>query len=371
MLHVARRNFRENEPHSGYSVLFSMILALVIGFYFVINAISIYVQSLNYADPLVSLQFVQQSFFGRSLFPYPVGSYVLFAVLFFITVIVVYIFLVKSKESKSSDGPNSNNGSSGQTNGSKAILSIDLELSRKAFHIALIGVIVCYIIIGQLVTTGVFEHLAELYSADRFINNFIPYGDLVLADYLPWMGNLWAMFVFIVVFFLAIFTDFVRLYEPRYNPLKAVAKSWRESERRTFAPHVYICIGCLIPVIFFKPPIAAAAIGIAALGDASATIIGITQGTHRVRNTKKTWEGCLGGFIGSFAFAFLCYLAIISLTDTYGASYAGTVGGGVIIALVGATTFFLLDYLNPPISDNVLNPVFCGITMFLVSLVII
>ncbi len=360
---VARQNYRDKIWNGVASILFGIIICLIIGIYFVSNAVFIYINSWTFTDPLEKLQYVQNQFCQVGLFSYPIACYVLFACLFFLMAIGTYIIYINHYKRVKSPGERATD----------ATHPLDLELSRKVFHIGLIGIVICYIVIGRVVLMGIFGYLSNLFSFEKFLGNFIPYYDLEFNEILPYMGQQITMLALMMIFFFVLFTDFVRLYEPRYNLLQTVSKTWRKSEEQTFGPHIYILLGCMIPVLFFKPPIAAATIGIAALGDAMATIAGVTKGTHRLRETSpKTWEGTIAGTIGSFLFGFLCYLAIISLAPIYGTLYQGSIVEGVIICLVGALTFFVLDFLTPPIpiSDNILNPIFCGLTMFFTSLII-
>ena len=109
-----------------------------------------------------------------------------------------------------------------------------------------------------------------------------------------------------------------------------------------------------------------ATIAIAALGDAFATIIGISYGKRKLRGGKsrKTLEGCIAGFIAGFGFAFLSYLFLLPKYPD------GNLIEGLFISLTGALILFLIDFYSPPIkaSDNILNPVFCSIAMFAISL---
>ncbi len=364
MLHVAKQNYTEKLRVGFGSILFGVILCLIIGLYYIVYGVLGYLHAMSLEGlgytPTQILQGVQENFFMNGVFSYPIGSYVLFAMLFFLVAIGIFAILERSKPEPDLKAFYT------------ASNKLDLELSRKVFHIALLGVIVCYIIVGEVVVTGIYGHLSKIYALDNFPGNFIPYYDFNLTSFVNYSGQQMTLFILMAIFFLFLFTDFVRLYKPKYYLLRTVSTTWRETERTTFGPHVYQILGILIPVLFFRPPIAAAAIAISALGDASATIVGVTKGKRKLRaSSAKTWEGCLAGFIGSFVFGFLCYFAVIGLASVYGSTYEGTVVGGLIISLGGALTFLILDYSTPPISDNLLNPVFCGLVMFLISLVII
>jgi len=350
MIYVTKQNFHVPERSIIYSAIMGIALTCIVGFYYIIVALS-------YSYPSIALEVVQESYYKAGLFPYPMGSYVLF----FIPMILVAIGLYVYRERKKKDFiilPRIKNSN-----------SIDLELSRKVFHIGLIAILVCYICLGEMVITNIYNHLNVIYSFEQFPGNFIPYYNFNLDSFTPYMGKIMLIFAFMNLFFFLILTDFIRIYEPKYYLLKTISKSWKECEEKTFGPHVYLTLGCMIPALFFSPPIAAAAIGIASLGDGTATIIGITKGSHKIKeSSNKTWEGCIGGFLGAFFFGLLCYIAMIYLFNLYGSFYEGSILEGVVICLIGALIFFMIDYLNPPISDNLLNPVVCGLVMFCISL---
>lgn len=367
MLIIAKRNFRENQQYGGYSIIVTVAISLCIGLYYIINAISIYIQSLSYLDPLSRLQFVQGRFFLAGLFPYNIGAITLFTLPLFIIAIGIFAWAVNITEKKGM--------SKGDPGPTKAKNSIDLEISRKLFHIGLIALLVLYIMVGKMVVSNIFGYYSDTFCSGNLAGNFIPFDDfynLNLTSYEPYMGQTMMMFAFIVVFFLVLFADLVRIYKPKYYLLKTISQQWRSYERGSFGPHIHMLMGCLFVIIFFRPPIACVAITITALGDGVATIIGVAKGKRKLRaGSEKTWEGAIAGFLASFIFGFMLYFVMIGLASIYGPFYQGTVLGGIIISLVGATTFFIIDYISLPISDNILNPVVCGCVMWLVSLVII
>ncbi len=368
MLFIARRNFRENQRHGGYSILVTVLAAVVVGIYFMVNAVSIYIESLTYMDPSLRLEFVQESFYVVGLYPYNFAAVVLYSLPLFIITIGVFAWAVDFAENKGL--------SKGANNPQKTTSSIDLEISRKLFHIGLIAVLVCYIIVGKMFMTNIYSYYSEVFTSGNLAGNFIPFDDFFnnhLLNYEPYMGQTLILFAFIAVFFLLLFTDLVRIYKPKYYLLKSISQQWRAHELHSFGPHVHMLMGCIFVAVFFRPPIAAVALTITALGDGIATIIGVTKGKRPLKKgSKKTWEGAIAGFLSSFILGFMLYFTMINLAPIYpGSFYQGTILGGIIISLVGAVTFFFIDYISPPISDNILNPVVCGCMMFLVSLIII
>ncbi|MHA1266511.1 MAG: hypothetical protein ACTSRS_14850 [Candidatus Helarchaeota archaeon] len=357
---ILKKNYRAKEWYGVGSISGCLIICCIVGGYYIVKAIEVYFASFNFSDPLDRLIFVQEGFYRSGLYPYPWGSFVLYACLFFITAIMVNVIWqnrFSARVSLASTSP-------GYTN------SVDLEISRKVFHIALIGVLVLYFGLGEMLTTNIHLHFIDIFPSEKFVN-FIPYSAFPYQNYTPWGGQIFTIFAFTVIFFFMLFSEFIRLYHPKYDILKTMARTWRKKEQGTFGPQVYTMLGGLVPALFFTPPIAAVAIIIGAIGDASATIIGVTKGKHRIRATsKKTWEGCIAGFLGSFICGFVIYLAIINLAGEYGALYQGTILGGAILAFGGALTFLIVDFLDPPINDNLLNPICAAIVMLLISILI-
>jgi len=111
----------------------------------------------------------------------------------------------------------------------------------------------------------------------------------------------------------------------------------------------------MAPVFFFPFGVFAAAALIATIGDGAASIIGMKYGKHHFpKNSSKTLEGYISGFLASFGIAVLCLwifepqLVLIKIA---------------VIAIAGATIFLITDLLSLEVDDNMINPIFCGIVM--------
>jgi phosphoserine phosphatase len=97
----------------------------------------------------------------------------------------------------------------------------------------------------------------------------------------------------------------------------------------------------------FPAPANYAAIAIFAFGDSSASIFGnLFSRTPLPFNKDKSLEGSVAGVF----FAFL----------------AGCLFVSPIIALVGAVVAIFIEYLPLPVNDNLLIPLFTGLTLFLI-----
>ncbi len=252
-----------------------------------------------------------------------------------------------------------------------AIAPMDLEIARKLFHTVIDAVLICYLFIGDFVSIAVFSSATAMGTTHGYTQFFFIVHALIWMKtpyIIPNAGQMITVFAILIVFFIASFSDLIRLYKFRYYPIKAVSNIYREKERYFFGPHIYLAAGGLFAVLFFPPKIGMATIAIAALGDAFATIIGISYGKHKLHGGKsrKTWEGCIGGFIAGFGFSLLSYLVLLPQYPD------GNLLEGIIISLTGALVLFLIDFYSPPIkaSDNILNPVICSIAMFTISIII-
>jgi dolichol kinase/phosphoserine phosphatase len=119
------------------------------------------------------------------------------------------------------------------------------------------------------------------------------------------------------------------------------------AERYEFAAApLYFAIGILATLIIFSAPVNGAAIAIFTLGDSTASLFGgLISKKPLPFNKGKTVEGSLAGFF----FAFL----------------AGTFFVSPVLALIGAVVAMAIESLPLPINDNILIPLFTGLTLLL------
>ena len=172
-----------------------------------------------------------------------------------------------------------------------------------------------------------------------------------------------------------LFTDVVRIKKYRYYPIKTLAKVYRDKERLVLAPHIYLTTGIFFVIVIsslidivtntpislsYSAHIVTITIMVSALSDAVATIVGVTKGKRHIRGGKKTWEGWIGGFVSAILLGLLSFGVLIP-------QYGGDILVGILMAVVSAVVFGLIDYLSPPISDNILNPLAIGLALGLLS----
>jgi dolichol kinase/phosphoserine phosphatase len=125
------------------------------------------------------------------------------------------------------------------------------------------------------------------------------------------------------------------------------AASQNELYQLVLAP-VYFAIGILLALVLFPAPASSATIAIFSLGDSTASIFGrYFAKTKLPFNKDKSLEGSLIGFF----FAFL----------------AGSLFISPLKALIGAAVAMTVECLPLPVNDNVLIPLFTGLTLVLLG----
>ncbi len=115
------------------------------------------------------------------------------------------------------------------------------------------------------------------------------------------------------------------------------------------------------PILFLPFGVFCAATLIATIGDGAASIFGLKFGKKKTpKSSKKTIIGYIAGFIASFGvsiFALWLFEPKILLIKK------------IIISISGALMFFLIDIINLKVDDNILNPIFCGLLMWIVYII--
>ncbi len=168
-------------------------------------------------------------------------------------------------------------------------------------------------------------------------------------------------FAFVFMFQIA---DLARLN--KYYMLPNWARKWylsmRPEETETFIASTPLVLS-FTPFIFTPFPIFASVAIITTGADALACIIGKKFGSHKLRkNSKKTIEGFIAGGLSTFFVVLLVlngyyYLMPISMIKI------------LTMAILSTCIFLLIDYLTLSISDNILNPLLTGFTMWLIYII--
>lgn len=138
------------------------------------------------------------------------------------------------------------------------------------------------------------------------------------------------------------------------NVLHLLGKSMRRKENFEFIRPTVLVLS-FVPIFFFPFCIFAASILIATIGDAAASIFGLKFGKKRFpKSSEKTIVGYIAGFLASFGIG----LATVALLSPNLYLYKI-----IVIGISGGFTFLIIDLLNLPIDDNILNPFFSAIVM--------
>ena len=141
-----------------------------------------------------------------------------------------------------------------------------------------------------------------------------------------------------------------------------LGKTLKKNEIYEFTRPVALVLS-LVPTLFLPFGVFTATALIATLGDGAASIFGLKFGKINIpKSSNKTLIGYISGFLVSFLISILVLWFFEQ--KTYNISQI------VVIGSIGALTFLIIDILNLKIDDNILNPIFCGYLMFLITLII-
>ncbi|MHA1144934.1 MAG: hypothetical protein ACTSRW_09380 [Candidatus Helarchaeota archaeon] len=365
-LYIAKKHWEDNR-YAAYSAIITTIGTILVGIHFIITALPILISAI-FATTVEQINGVLYVAIQMPL-PYPISSFVFY----FCSFVVLYIlgfYLIESKRKEFVDAKEQKT----------EVHPLDKEVSRKLFHICIIAVIVCYLIIGELIAGGIFDvvyRIFQYYFGPNAAYFLMPINSTTLANFPQLSGQAITVFVFSILIILLVWFDFLRIFDYRFYPMKELEFVYRNKEKNVLGPHVHLLTGCLFAALYFPGPIAISAIAMTGFGDAMATIVGVSVGTKKIkplgRKSSKTREGCIGGFVGSFVFGFISYYFVASkwfLGVPIPFLPFQILSSAIIINLVGAGVFLLFDYLDPPVSDNIFNPILISIVQFVVTILI-
>jgi dolichol kinase len=323
----------KGNPQSWLSSLFSAVLVLFVG-------VSIYVQN---------------------LIPYPYIGFLTWWSAFWFVVITVHSLRVRRRLHRSMTiDPND------LPAGSKTCedgLPYKHEWMRKTFHLAGFLLIVCYYVAGPIIAVLVAK--AILGAGPAYILVWGPLSEVYQFTSPADAGNIITLLSFLGTIILASFVDVPRvLFGEEYSLIslleKRAGKILREKERGMPGPYVFIAVSATAawiigwdfsPIVSNARFIAIAAIMISTLADGAAAVFGKAFGRHvlfRPFDQKKSIEGFIAGFVTAF-------VASVFFIQWW-------------LALAGALLFLALDYLSPPISDNVVNATVITLALCCLSL---
>ncbi|NMC03794.1 MAG: hypothetical protein GYA24_01215, partial [Candidatus Lokiarchaeota archaeon] len=222
-------------------------------------------------------------------------------------------------------------------------LSLKYEAIRKATHVVIVLVIVCYIIIGPAFMQVV-----------NWLLRVVPgFGvDGLDGHTIFFAGQYTVSFLTIIAFLGLATSEIVRVFFYRAYPLKQVKAIFRRKETgAALGSHMSLTVGSLVVILVFGPyypSIAMASISISAIADGAAGIIGRRFGRHAYQTLfsrkRKTLEGLLSATVVSIV------LSLSLLVYQFGIA-------SFFMAFIATLVLDGIDLLSIPVSDNLLNPI--------------
>ena len=322
---ISYRGFKERNLHSGFSTLATALLITSFGIYEIIVG----------------------------LFPWPFGPHFLIFSLVIVGIQTLFLFIRKKNIQKDTNDPSSYNGIS---NGD---FSFKHELIRKLFHLAGILVPLGYYWIIQLINQLIIK-IIETPGGQVFYEFF--WGSISTYPYLLDDLNSSGEFLYFILWCALIFTvifDFVRIYtKPQYSIFRVLLRTvLREKELISVGPQVLLVLGATVSFFgatlgWYSYEIAVSAVFTACISDGFVAVLGKRFGKHKVRMFNGE-EKSIEGFVIGFIVTYLCSMIIL----------------GPFYALFAAIIFVLLDVFPIPIADNLLNPIFLTLGVWVMSLI--
>jgi len=231
--------------------------------------------------------------------------------------------------------------------------TIKLESKRKATHMIILLLIAVYFGLGYLV-----YDLIDLGIQSVEKTNTNIWGIPVLT--FPRAHSTWfiATFGAIGATLLFLIPEIFRLFSPKNFMLKKATILMRGGEQYNVSAAIQLSIAsALVLLILPDVGISMAAITISVIGDAFASLFGRKFHKHRISiNPTKSYEGTLGGMLCGFISG-----AIILI-------FSNNICSTLILASVGALILGAIDILDIKVSDNLLNPIVVGFSMYFLSL---
>lgn len=124
----------------------------------------------------------------------------------------------------------------------------------------------------------------------------------------------------------------------------------RKHEFYTFSGASFLLTSSIVCVAFFPADIAFLSMSFLSIGDTFAALVGMTFGKRKFNFTKKSLEGAIACFISTFFYALFFINPVISFFGALGATLA--------------------ELINLPVDDNVRIPIFSGLVMIIVYILL-
>ena len=153
--------------------------------------------------------------------------------------------------------------------------------------------------------------------------------------------------------FLAIIVELVRLENKTVKKVfyRIFGIMLRKHEIVNLTGASYLLTSSVLTITLFPANIAFIALSFLAIGDTLAAIFGIRFGKRKIKDSYKSFEGCIACFAGCFIYALF-----------FGIHPA--------MALTGALSATFAEVSRIPVDDNIKIPIITAIIMSLVSIII-
>ena len=231
--------------------------------------------------------------------------------------------------------------------------TIKLESKRKATHMIILLLIAVYFGLGYLV-----YDLIDLgiQSVEKLNANI--WGIPALTFPRDHSTRFIATFGAIGATLLFLLPEIFRLFFPENFMLKKATLLMRGGEQYNVSAAIQLSsASALVLLIVPDIGISMAAITISVIGDAFASLFGRKFHKHKISiNPTKSYEGTVGGILCGFISGVIILIFSINMFST------------LILASAGVLIFGAIDILDIKISDNLLNPILIGFSMYFLSL---
>ncbi|MHA1604954.1 MAG: hypothetical protein ACTSWF_09935 [Candidatus Freyarchaeota archaeon] len=180
----------------------------------------------------------------------------------------------------------------------------------------------------------------------------------VFAFVYVWAGWLPAAVLSISTLVLASVIEIWRLRDSDFPLNIFIRKLIKPEEENRVAGYFYFIMAATILIFLFPLSVMVISVVVAGAADAVASLVGQRWGKSffMARGRIKTFEGLLGG--GGSAF-----LLTLGLLFYFNGFYPLT-------SLTVAIVVVALDYLTPPVDDNLLNPISIAVTLTLCGILL-
>ena len=291
----------------------------------------------------VAFYIIYSAILGFAFFPFPFDAILLIWIGMISSSQLLYKKFIKKKEYPSTSYTKNEN------------FTLSLESQRKATHMIILLLVAVYFGLGYLV----YDLIGlGIQSVDKINANIWGIPALTFPrDHSTWFiatfGAIGATLLFLI-------PEVFRLFSPENFMLKKATILMRGGEKHNVSAAIQLSIASSL-VLLIVPDISVsmAAITISVIGDAFASLFGRKFHNHKISiNPSKSYEGALGGmFLGFVSGVIILIFAFDILSSLF-------------LALIGALILGAIDIIDIKISDNLLNPLIIGFSMYLISIIL-